>query len=331
VTRDELRAAADRVCIELAIAGTATPRTLELARAVAMQLTAERAERAERTRVGARDRKRAERQRDKSRGGHTEGHADGHGDASVTGPPRHASVRVTSGVTSRVTSRGQSPSALPLSDQDPLSSQDLTEEISEERENARAERHADCHADNGVTAEHASVARETAEPWVDRDDVDEFDPPDSVPTQVEPPPDVALWRHWEAVVHGGLPGGSRPRSACFDALQVLSARGIGVERAPELIEAWLKGRQSATAPRFEFWARDLATLLDQQAKKPAAATPASRAERVRKLQADLRTARARHSAAAPPERPALYAPIAELERQLVSLGVIPSDDGEAAA
>lgn len=210
------------------------------------------------------------------------------------------STDVTPGVSADAVLTSDQASVLTIararSDQDLLSSHDLTEEISEERaENARG---------LGVSADASSVPRET-EPWTERDqqELDELDPPDEAPdTEPDLPSDVVIWRHWEQAVHGGLPAGSRPRAACFDAVEVLQARGVPLERVPELIAAWLKSRQSAAPPRFDFFARDLATMLDRRRLERRARSSYDNPEADRQMREDLARERAARGPAQAPMR-----------------------------
>lgn len=75
------------------------------------------------------------------------------------------------------------------------------------------------------------------------------------------PPDVLLWRSWERVVHNGMPAGSRNRTQVFDALHVLEAHGWGPNRFDDAVRLWVENRRSDTPPRFDYFARDIASLL----------------------------------------------------------------------
>lgn len=305
--------------MELAIAGSATPQALALARSVALQLTASAAERAERERFAARTRKRAERERSRA------GHADnGVTPGEALGPPRgshaecHAEIPVTSTVTSPVTSGVTSPSRARSEDQISLSSQDLTEEIPEERENARGREVTLGHADNGVTAAAALVARETVRERLERDHpgIESVAVYQRISEQLK----AITGRAWD--VQGNL--------AAFGFIAAQPAAEWDLALAKIAGDPWCRENAGKVSPQH--LRRQWPSYAEPPKQTLVPPTPASRAERVRDLQAQLRAARQQHRLARRDnDRRTAGVAVATLERELVSLGVLETPDDEAAA
>jgi hypothetical protein len=91
-------------------------------------------------------------------------------------------------------------------------------------------------------------------------------------------PETAVQEAWSAALHGGKWSGHIPRAHLGDVLRMLAERGLGTDVLPPLMARWSAERKSTAPPKLEYFARDLAGLLDT-AERPASREPVSEAHK----------------------------------------------------